>query len=58
MAVTKLKAYHSDAAAENTIDYSTDLKKTIMENLKRFDDAKSTDILENVMGYAESKSDE
>lgn len=55
MAVTKLKAYHGDAATENTIDYSTDLKKTIMENLGRFEDAKKADILENVMGYAENE---
>ena len=54
MAVTKLKAYHSDSAVQNTVGYVLNTDKTTLHDPSRFMDAKGMEMIENVMHYAEN----
>ena len=55
MAVTKLKAYHSDSAIQNTVSYVLNVDKTYLQDTTRFMDANSMKIIENAMHYAENQ---
>ncbi len=55
MAVTKLKAYHSDTAVKNAVGYILNTDKTQLQDTSRFIDAKGIEIIENAMHYAENR---
>ena len=55
MAVTKLKAYHSDSAVQNAVGYVLNADKTRLQDTSRFMDAKGMKIIENAMHYAENQ---
>jgi len=55
MAVTKLKAYHSDTAVKNAVGYILNTDKTQLQDTSRFIDAKGMEIIENAMHYAENR---
>ena len=45
MAVTKLKAYHSDTAVKNAVGYILNTDKTQLQDTSRFIDAKGMEII-------------
>ncbi len=55
MAVTKLKAYHSDSAVQNAVGYVLNADKTQLQDTSRFMDAKGMEVIENAMHYAENQ---